>query len=150
MPDLSGIWALARRLGAVARDGSEGDTKGDASLASDHQVKRGCHPVTPVAHILTSQPESAFKGVQPENRDEINGVASQYNAENAYLENLEDWKIRYLERAAVREFDANLRRAYAERAAWEDIVAEWAELHATDGREAERELLALGLTRPLG
>ncbi len=62
--------------------------------------------------------------------------------------NLEERKIKYLERAAVREFDANLTRTYAERAVWEDIIADWAELHGTDQQHAETAPIALGLTRP--
>jgi hypothetical protein len=50
----------------------------------------------------------------------------------------------------VREFDAHLTRAHAERAAWQDIVAEWAKLHGTDRQEAEMALIAIGLSRPPG
>jgi hypothetical protein len=69
---------------------------------------------------------------------------------NAHFQELEDWNIRYLERAALREFDANLVRACAERAAWQDTIADWAELHGTLCQEAETALIALGLTPPPG
>ena len=64
------------------------------------------------------------------------------------LGNREDWQIKYLERAGVREFDANLTRVYAEPAAWEEIATEWAELHGADRRQAEAALAAIGIPRP--
>jgi hypothetical protein len=50
----------------------------------------------------------------------------------------------------LREFDGNLTRTHADRAAWWDIVAEWAELHGADRQEAEAAMIALGMTPPPG
>jgi hypothetical protein len=43
-----------------------------------------------------------------------------------------------------------LARTYAELAAWQDIVAEWAELQGADRQEAEAALIPTGLMRPPG
>ena len=50
----------------------------------------------------------------------------------------------------MREFGANLTRADADRAAWQDIVADWAEQHGTHWQQAEAALIALGLTPTAG
>jgi hypothetical protein len=36
------------------------------------------------------------------------------------------------------------------RRGWQDIVAEWADLHGIDRDDAEAALIALGMTRPPG
>jgi hypothetical protein len=41
-----------------------------------------------------------------------------------------------------------LTRPDAERAAWAEIVAEWTEFYSTDRKQAEAELIAMGLARP--
>lgn len=148
MPDLSGINRLASRLGAVSRETPEGDAEGDMLSVEGQQVTGECLPVSPVSPFFASQPKADFQANQPENGGNFNKLSSPDRAKNPHFEKLEDWKIRYLERAGVREFDANLTRDYAERAAWQDIVAEWAELHGTHREDAEAALIARGMARP--
>ena len=145
MPDLTRIRGLVRCLGGVTHDAREGDAEGDTGFVASQQLRRCCHPVT---RISVSQPKADFEGKQRENGSNVNEPGSTDEAKNAHFQKCEDWKIRYLERAAVREFDGNLTRDYAERAAWQEIVAEWAELHGADRHEAEAALIVLGLTRP--
>ena len=142
----SGDWP--RRLGAVSRDGREGDAEGDAGFVGGQRVKEGCHPVTLVTRISTSQPKADFEASQREKPANINDFELRNSAENAHFQKLEDWNIRYLEGAALREFDANLTRADTERPAWQDIIADWAELHGIHWQEAAAALIALGLTPP--
>jgi hypothetical protein len=69
VPDLSGIKALAQRLGPVTRDAPEGETKGDAGSLEDQRVRHGCHPVTIVIPKNSSQPKADFGGVEAENQN---------------------------------------------------------------------------------
>jgi hypothetical protein len=68
-------------------------------------------------------------------------ASSSDSAKKAHFHNLNDRKIKYSERAVVREFDANLTRAYAERVAWDDIVTEWADLYGADRHDAGKKLI---------
>ena len=116
------------------------------SFVQEQRVAEGCHPVTPVTRISASQPKANFEGSQPDTHSEVDSLGTRDSAEKVHFQKLEGWKIRYLERAGLREFDGNLTRTHADRAAWRDIVAEWAELHGADRQEAEAAMIALGMT----
>ena len=96
VPDLTRIRGLARRLGAVTRDGRESDVKSDASFVAGPQVKEGCHPVTPVTRISTRQPKADFEASEAEKPANINEFDLRNSAQNARFQKLEDWNIRYL------------------------------------------------------
>ena len=88
--------------------------------------------------------------VQVDYPNEVNELASVPCAKNAHRQKATDWQIKYLERSALREFDGNLERADAEKAAWQDIIGEWVALHGGDLPAAKASLIALGLTLPSG
>lgn len=149
MPDLSGIEALAQRLGVChprhPLDEPRSDGTDCREAKHDQKVAK---PVTPVTR-RTGRVETADS---PRSATEYAGSTSRLTspegANAAQGFDAEDWKIRYLERAALREFDGCLARPDAEQAAWEDIVAESAELYGVDRREAEAMLIEVGLMRP--
>src|ERR1051326_1648495 len=141
MPNLSHIARLAERLRVLRHSGHP-----DSGEVSDLDEQRQTTPVQRVAQpsfpvtLVTRERQLINDQLSEEpastNLHCVNDLCSAETSLTARFGDSEEWKIKYLERAAIRDFDGNKTRTDADVAAWREIVVEKVELDETNWQYA--------------